>query len=147
MHRAGADRTPRTSLRRIRPGRRMDKYAAARGTAASRPPGSESAGARQLDELRETPGLGASHRCSERRDPIISTPFIVELRRGTIPRLDQEALLEHPLNGAIQRSRTEPQLAVRACGDVLNDRVAMAVLIGDGHENVKRRGRQRKQRS
>jgi hypothetical protein len=47
-------------------------------------------------------------------------------------RFDEQALFQHALYGAIKGAGAELELARSAGGDVLNDGVAVAVLIGDG---------------
>ena len=49
---------------------------------------------------------------------------------------------EHALDGAIERARAQLELAVRAGGDILNDRVAVAVFLGQGEQDMERGRRQ-----
>ena len=55
------------------------------------------------------------------------------------------ALFEHASDRPVQRARAQLERAVRSRGDVLHDGVAVAVLVGDGDEDVKHRDGQRQQ--
>src|SRR3989442_6985070 len=109
-------------------------------------PRHEAGRARHSHELREPAGFCFRDRGAERRDAVVAPPLVVFVRRRALARLDDQALLEHPLNRAIQRARTQLQLAAGALRHVLDDGVAVAVLVGDREKNVKGRRRQREER-
>src|SRR5436189_3614368 len=113
-----------------------DRDATGDRTRASCFPRRQPASARHSDELREPPRLFPGRGGSVACDAVIPAPLIVVLRRGPVARFDDEALFEHPLNRSIQRTRAELQLPVRAPGDILDDRVAVAVLVCESEEDV-----------
>ena len=69
-------------------------------------------------------------------EPVVSAPFVVVLGTWTFVELDDQAVLEHPLDGSVQRAGTELHPAVRASGDILHDGVAMPILIGESDQNL-----------
>src|SRR6266540_1498638 len=97
------------------------------------------------NELCETSGFGLRHRGAERRDSVVAPPLIVVFGRRAIACFDEKALLEHALDRAIQRAGAELQFSAGTRFDVLDNRVAVAVLVGQREQDVKRRGRQREQ--
>src|SRR6476661_9749418 len=108
---------------------------------ARRKPG----GTRHLDELRQAARFGLRNGGSERGNPVVATPLVVLLRRRPIARFDNQSLLEHSLNRSIQRPGAERQLSASPDSDVLDDGVAMPVLLGERQQDVERRRRQRQQ--
>src|SRR2546421_422492 len=56
--------------------------------------------------------------------------------RGAAIRLDDEPLLEHAMHRAVEGARPEAELASGACFDVLDDRVAVPVAVGERQEDV-----------
>src|SRR5262249_20716444 len=141
---ADAGQRFRTSPRRTPPGRSPDTGAGEPGRSASQPPRSESAGAGQLDQLREPPRFRASHLRAARRDAVISPSLVVQFWSRAFSSFDDQALLEHSLNRAVESPGAQFELVVRTGGDVLNDGVAVPVLIRQRHQNVEGRRRQRK---
>ena len=87
----------------------------------------------------------ASHGLAEFRDAVVASPLVVLLGRRTLLRFHQQPLLQHPLDGAVDGTGREADLALRAPLDVLQDRVAVAILLGDGHQDVEGR-RQKRQK-
>ena len=55
---------------------------------------------------------------------------------------DDQVVVEHPLNGSIEGAGAEPDLAIRAGQDFLDDGVAVAVFVRQRHQDVKNRGLQ-----
>lgn len=108
--------------------------------------GGEATRPRHPDQLAEAARFRSRRGGAERRDPVIATPLVVELGRRPIRGLDQKSLLEHSLNRSIQGARAHPKRAVGARLDVLDDPVAVPILVGERQEDVERRGRQRQQR-
>ena len=101
--------------------------------------------AREPDEPFDAPELGARDGFAERRHPVVAAALVVQVGRGPLARLEDQPLLQHALDGSVERARAEPQLAARAGFDVLDDGVAVAILLRDGEQDVKRGGRQRQQ--
>ena len=102
----------------------------------------KTASARQLDEVGEPRRFRSRHRGAERGDAVVATPLVVFFGGGPFAGFDDEALLEQTLNRSIQCPGAEFQLAAGARGHVLDDRVAVAVVVGKRHQNVEGRGRQ-----
>src|SRR5215203_4220389 len=83
---------------------------------------------------------------TERRDAVVAASWIVLSDRArTCPRLLNQALLEQPLNRAVQRPWAEAQRAVRPRLDVLNDPIAVTVAPAQGQEDVEFCALQRQQ--
>ena len=97
-------------------------------------------------QLGQPARLGLRHRRTERRDPVVAPPLVVLFRRGTLAGLDEQSLLEHALDRSVERAGAQLQLSAGARRDVLDDGVAVPVLVGQGQQDVERRGRQRQQR-
>jgi hypothetical protein len=89
--------------------------------------------------LREPPLIGLGDRRAPAGNTVIAAALVVELGGRTLAQFLDQLLVEHPLDRAIQGARTELEVTVRARRDILHDRVAVAVLVGQGHEDVKRR--------
>src|SRR5690242_10955036 len=126
------------SRRRIRRGTTPDTDREARDTEASASLRRESARARELEHLRQTAGFRLRGRCAHRREAIVTAPLVVVLRRRTLPYFADQALLEQSLDRPIQRARAEFQRAAGPLGDVLHDRVAVAVPVSQRDEDVER---------
>src|SRR5262249_11398226 len=80
----------------------------------------EPARARHLDEIRQPTRFGFRDRGPERRDPVIPPPLVVLFGRRALARLDDETVVEHALNRAVQRAGAEPNRAAGPVRDVLN---------------------------
>jgi len=102
--------------------------------------------ARHFDELGHSPCFSDCDRLAERSDAVVATPFIIELRGRAVARLAQQSLLEHSLNGAVQRACAKAELAVGSLLYILDDRVSVAVFFRDSDKDVERCRRQWKQR-
>src|SRR5262249_2967385 len=127
--RGGASRRSPPSPGRTRCGTTGGRAGGACGRRASRAPGGEPARPREPDEPAEPRGLRARGRRAEGRDPVVAPPLVVVLRVRALAGLHDQALLEHPLDGAVERARGEAQLPPRALGHVLDDPVAVAVAV------------------
>src|SRR5258708_28373554 len=102
MRLGGERRIWRTFQRHIRHARRLDKDVAARDRATSCFPFGKAAGTGQLDESREPPGFFPSDRIAIPGNPVIAPSLVVQLRGGTVASLDDETLVEHSLQGAVE---------------------------------------------
>jgi len=67
---------------------------------------------------------------------VIAAAFVVVLRIGTLFQFFDEALFEEAFDGAIQSAGAEANLSARSITDFLHDGIAVAVAIGERHENV-----------
>ena len=72
--------------------------------------------------------------------------MVVELRRGPGAQLHDEPFDQQALDDAVERARAELHLAGRLLLDLLEDRVAVLVSIGQGQQYVEHRRRQRRLR-
>src|SRR4051812_39926685 len=90
----------------------------------------EAHGARHLHQLTESAHFRPRRGGAVGRDAVVPASLVVFFGRGSLARFDDEPLLQHPLDGAIQRPGAELEIAARALRDVLDDRVAVAVLFG-----------------
>src|SRR5205085_12078153 len=100
---AAADRrTGFASRRRTRSGTTRDRGEAGGCTRASClpgrpscPPWREAFRPGHPEQLREAPRFGLRHGRAERRDPVVTPPFIVVFGFGAIAGFDQQSLVEH----------------------------------------------------
>src|SRR5690606_19066496 len=81
----------------------------------------------------------------EARQPVVATTLIPSIRRRALLQLLHHALLEEPLDRAVQRPRPQPHLPSRPLFDVPHDRVAVALSIHQREQDVEHRGRERQQ--
>jgi hypothetical protein len=87
------------------------------------------------------------HLAAPRRQAVIPAAFVV-IRSGgplILSKLGDQALLEHPLDRAVERSGAQPQLSTRSGGDILHDCIAVLVASGQRDEDVKDLRREWKQ--
>ena len=83
------------------------------------------------------------HFQAKRRQPVVAPSRIVFVRLRPRGALFDEAALEQPLDSGVERARCQLHLAPGAVADVLNDGVAVEVLVGQGQENLEDRNRER----
>ena len=81
-----------------------------------------------------------------RREAVVSAPLVIVVGIGPFVEFDNQALVEHPLDRSVQGPGAELHRAVGPRGDVLHDGVAMPILVGEGDQDLKDRGRQRQGR-
>ena len=74
---------------------------------------------------------------AEAGERVIPAPLVGARRVGALAELLDQAVLEHAADGAVERAGAEFQRAVGAIGDVLHDRVAVAIAIDESEQNVK----------
>ena len=87
----------------------------------------------------------SGHVAAELREAVVPAALVVALRVGAVAQLFDQALLEHAPDGAVERAGAQPDLAVGPRGHVLHDRVAVALAVRQGHQDVEHRRRQRQQ--
>ena len=73
----------------------------------------------------------------ERRDAVITAALIVQLGGRAFLRFDHQPLLQHSLDGTVQRPGAQLEFAAGSSRDILNNRVAVPVFLGHRHQNVK----------
>src|SRR5689334_20013051 len=95
-------------------------------------------------ELRQAPRLAARDGDAERREAVVAPPRIVA-GRAAPGDLGDEALLHQARDRAVERAGAQAQLAAGALLHVLDDRVAVALLLEQREEDVKGRGGQRQE--
>ena len=105
----------------------------------------EAARTRKTQELGKALGLCPGDRRAKWRDPVVAAALVVQFGRRARACLDEQPLIEHALDRAIQRSRTQAQRARGSRLDILDDRVAVPIFVGDGHQDMEGRGWERKQ--
>jgi len=95
-----------------------------------------------VHEIGKSPGFPLRDLQSLLRQPIVAPPVVVGfVVKGDLQLLDQ-AVDEHPLDGAIESAWPEPELAAGERLDVLHDAVAVRVAVRQGEQDVKDRWRQ-----
>ena len=94
---------------------------------------------RHADEIHQSRSFRLRHRSAQRGETVVAAPLVIVFRRGPFVGLDDQPVLEHALNRSIQRARAQPDRAVGASGDILNDRVAMTILVGQRDQDMKGR--------
>src|SRR5918999_1230916 len=89
--------------------------------------------------------VGGRDTFAERCDAIVATAFVVARRgRPFVALLDQSGG-EHPFDRPVQRARPEPDATPRATNDLLHDRVAVPLPVGEGEQDLELGGRKRKE--
>jgi len=89
--------------------------------------------------IRQPRRLRLRHLPATRRQVVIPAALVVirSVRPLVLSKLGDQALFEHPLHRAVQRSGAQPQFSTRSGGDVLHDCVAVLVASGQRDEDVK----------
>src|SRR5207253_10800255 len=64
----------------------------------------------------------------------------------TLFRSANEALAQQPLDDPVERAGAQADGAARQLGDLLHDRVAVGLAVGERHQDVEHRRRQRQER-
>src|SRR5689334_7011466 len=105
----------------------------------------EAALAGKFHKLCQPPRFRARDVAAEFCYPVITTPFVVVSRCWSLSRFHDQTLIEHSLNGPIQRASANLELPARSRSNVLNDRVAVKIVLGERQKNMKSNWRQRKQ--
>jgi len=92
-----------------------------------------------FQRIRQPRGFRLRHLPATRRQAVIPAALVVIGSAGplTLSKLGDQALLEHSLHGAVQRSGAQPQFSTRSGGDVLHDCIAVLVASGQRDEDVK----------
>ena len=108
--------------RRIAPKQHAIEIGAAHGIQLAR---DQAGGPRLTEDIGDTTRFGGRDRAAEGRDRVVAAPLVLALRIGALAQLLDQALLQHPPHGAVERAGAEAHLAVGALADVLHDRVAM----------------------
>jgi hypothetical protein len=88
-------------------------------------------------QLHEPAHLGPRD-CQTEAGDVIVPPTLVVGARAALFHFDDQPLLDHARHRAIQRARAQPELAVGARFDVLHDRVAVTVRLGQRQQDVQR---------
>ena len=96
------------------------------------------------DELRQPSNLGARHALAKWRQTVVPASLVVGARPPLLD-LDDETLLDHARDGAIEGARAQAKLAVRSRLDVLNDRVAVSLTLGECQQDMQGRRRERQE--
>jgi hypothetical protein len=78
-------------------------------------------------------------------EPVVAAPLIIESRIGPLVGLLDQALVEHPLDRAVERARSHSNRPTTQFGDIAHDRVAMLLAVGERHDDVHHRHRQRQE--
>ena len=103
-----------------------------RGRGASCSRGPDAVGPGQLDQPLKPPGLRPCRRLSERCDPVVAAALVVQLGGGALAGLVDEALLQEALDGSVEGPRAQPQLPTGPGRHILDDGVAVPVLVREG---------------
>src|SRR5262245_53683193 len=99
--------------------------------------------ARDRQRVLEARGLGARNVSAEGGQLVRSPSLVVFRREG---RLADEAVAQQALDDAVERAGAEPDGAAGELLDVLEDRVAVRLAVGQRDHDVEHRGREREQR-
>ena len=77
--------------------------------------------------------------------PVVAATLVIQRRIGSLIGFFDQALVEHPLDRAIQRARPHPNNSAAQLADIPHDRVTVLLAIGERHDNVHDRRRQRQE--
>ena len=70
---------------------------------------------------------------------VVAAPLIVEFRRRTFLHFFDQVIVDHALNGSIERARAQPDIAVRPGEHILDDGVTVAIFVGERQQDVEDR--------
>src|SRR5688572_28605099 len=101
--------------------------------------------ARVLEHAAEAPRLRHRDVPTELRQPVVPPPLVAAVGIRTISQFLDEPLLQHAADGGVERARALHHLALGARSDVLHDRIAVAVAVGQRDQDVKDRCWQRQE--
>jgi hypothetical protein len=95
---------------------------------------------RLFKELRHATHLCLGCFASKRCKTIVAAALVtnIRLRPLTLPQLDDETLLEQPLDGTVQRAGAQTQFAAGSLRDILHDSITVLIALGERYQNVKR---------
>src|SRR5215472_10550242 len=110
-HGGARGRRWRTFLHRIRRGRKQGRDVARLGKAALGPPSHKAACARKPDELSEPPRFSTRNGLAERSNAVVSAALVIIGGSGAFPRLGDQPLFEHALDGAVERPGAELEIS------------------------------------
>src|SRR4029453_7723372 len=88
------------------------------------------------NEVLEALALEIEDAPAQRRQLVVPTTGIVELRRRAVARFDDQSRLDEPSQRAIQRRGPQAHLAVGAREDVLHDGPAVLLTLDEAQQNV-----------
>jgi len=91
---------------------------------------------RETDESRQPIGLRSGDAPAERRQPVITPPFIVDIGGRTARRFDDPTVFQHAVQRAIEGPWFELQGAVGEARNLLQDAVAVTFFPGKGEQDV-----------
>src|SRR5271169_5813754 len=69
-------------------------------------------------------------------ETVIAAALVVVLGIGTLFQFFDQALFQEALDCAVQRAGAEANLSAGSLADLLHDGIAVAIAIGERHENV-----------
>src|SRR5262245_37588633 len=87
-------------------------------------------------QILQTLTFQIEHLPAERRELVIPTTGIVELRRWTLAGLGDQTLLDQPFQRAVQRCWPQPHLSAAPFQHILLNAVAMLFALDQADENV-----------
>src|SRR6476469_6289098 len=88
------------------------------------------------NEVLEALALEIEDAPAQRRQLVVPTTGIVELRRRAAARFDDQSRLDEPFQRAIQRCGPQAHLALTAREDVLHDAVAVLLTLDEAQQNM-----------
>ena len=86
--------------------------------------------------------FGPQHRASERQQVVVATPLVFLAGRSSGIR--DQPQLDQPGDSCVERAGSRPERAVGPLRDVLDQRVAVSIPVGQGEQDVELMRRQRK---
>ena len=103
--------------------------------------------ARLADRGLQPPRLGGQDAAAQIGNLVVAPPLVVLLGRRTVIGLDDQILVEQPLEQRVERSAAQPDQAVGAGLDLTDDAVAVAFFVRQGQQDLERERRQRQERA
>src|SRR5580658_6570628 len=97
---------------------------------------------RQADQLPHAHGFGLRHPLAQRRDPVIAAALVVQVRVGPLVGFFDQPLLQHLVDGAVQRAGAQIELAAGALQDLALQRIAVAFALTERQQHVEDGGPQ-----
>ena len=110
------------------------------------PPGTQAGRSRLSNQGVEARDLCGCDAAAEAGEAVVAPALVGARAIGTLRQLFDQALLEHPADGTVERAGAQPDLAVGPGGDVLHDGVAVTIAIRERDQDVEDARRERQQR-
>jgi len=98
--------------------------------------GQQAMRARDSDQTRQAVCLAGSDAAAEGRQPIVPPPLVIVLRRRAASAFGDPPVVQHSVEGTVERAGLEPQFAFGDALDFFQDAVPVAIVAGQGEQDL-----------